>query len=327
MAVDPNVKWPGWRVDRLLGTGSFGAVFEISRDIFGATERSALKVIPIPADKGEVEKLRSQGYDSASIARYFRDCVEGIAGEYAMMMRMKGHPNIVYCDDFRDVARGNEIGWDVYIKMELLTPLLQMLPPYYSESMTVHLGKGICNALVLCQQMNILHRDIKPENVFCSATGDFKLGDFGIAKIADRVAFGTRIGTYDYMAPEVYTGRPYGFAADQYALGVLLYWTMNNWRVPFLGDFDRIPTDSEREIACNRRVSGEPLPPPLHGSPELVRVVMRACAYDPAMRYPSAEAMLYDLQRIETAPFRMEAPPPQKPAWGGQFRPPSDTDL
>ena len=326
MAVSSNVNWPGWQVDCLLGTGSFGSVYQISRDIFGATERSALKVIPIPADRSEVEKLRNQGYDSSSIARHFRDCVEGIAGEYAMMMRMKGHPNIVYCDDFRDVARGNEIGWDVYIKMELLTPLLQILPPYYSESMTVHLGKCICSALMLCHSMNILHRDIKPENVFYSAAGQFKLGDFGVAKIADRVAFGTRIGTYDYMAPEVYTNRPYGFASDQYAVGMLLYWAMNNWHVPFLGGLDRIPTDSEREIACNRRMSGEPLPPPLHGSQALVRVVMRACAYDPAFRYPSVAEMLADLQRIETAPFRTEAPPPKK-GWSDPFRAPSDTDL
>lgn len=326
MAVDPNVKWPGWQVDRLLGTGSFGAVFQISRDVFGATERSALKVIPIPADRGEIDRLRVQGYDNDSIARHFRDCVESIAGEYAMMMRMKGHPNIVYCDDFRDVPRGNEIGWDVYIKMELLTPMLQILPPYYSESMTVHLGKCMCSALALCQRMNILHRDIKPENVFCSPGGDFKLGDFGIAKIADRVNCGTRVGTFDYMAPEVYTNRPYGFAADQYSLGILLYWTMNNWRIPFLGGLDRIPTDAERELAVDRRVGGEALPPPKHGSPALVGIVMRACAYDPAMRYPSVEAMLQDLQRIETAPYHMEEPLP-KPGWSDRFRPPSDTDL
>lgn len=320
-----HVNWPGWQVDRMIGSGSFGAVYEISRDIFGARERSALKVIPIPADRGEVDKLRAQGYDDASIANHFRSCVEDIAGEYAMMARMKGHPNIVYCDDFREAARGNEIGWDVYIKMELLTPLLQALPDHYSESMTVHLGRCICSALVLCQRMNVLHRDIKPENVFCSSSGDFKLGDFGVAKIADRVAFGTRIGTYDYMAPEVYTSRPYGFAADQYALGILLYWAMNNWRIPFLPDYGRVPTDSEREQACNRRFAGEPLPPPVHGSPALIGVVMRACAYDPSMRYPSAEAMLADLQCIETAPFRAE--PPKSTGWAEMFRPPSDTDL
>ena len=101
---------------------------------------------------------------------------------------------------------------------------------------------------------------------------------------------------------------------------------MNNWRVPFLGGLDRVPTDSERELACTRRVNGEPLPPPQHGSQALIRVVMRACAYDPAMRYASAAEMLADLQRIETAPFRRPEPQP-KPGWAEPFRPPSDTDL
>lgn len=329
MADYSHIQWPGWQVDRLLGTGSFGSVYEISRTIFGSVERSALKVIPIPSNRDEVQKLRSEGYDDASIAAHFHKLVEEIAGEYAMMVKMKGHANVVYCDDFKDVPRGNEIGWDVYIKMELLTPLMRILPPSYSESMTVQLGRDICSALIQCGKQSILHRDIKPENVFYSESGSFKLGDFGIAKIADRVTFGTRIGTFDYMAPEVYRNEPYGFAADQYALGIMLYWCMNDWRIPFLPRNGRVPSDSEKELAWKRRTDGEQVPPPAWGSQELKNVVLRACAFRPEDRFPSMEHMLQALQAIEVAPFRTDVllPKQNQPAAAAMFRAPGLDDL
>ena len=307
MAEKVNVSWPGWNVDRFIGRGSFGSVYEISRDIFGSVERSALKVISIPRSEDELEELRSEGYDKTSLTSHFRSYLEEIAREYSLMVRMKGHPNIVYCDDFRDIPHADGIGWDIYIKMELLTPLVRIMPAHYSESLTVQLGRGICNALVMCEKRNILHRDIKPENVFLSRTGDFKLGDFGVAKVAQKVAFGTKIGTYDYMAPEVYTNKPYSFPCDQYSLGMMLYWTMNDRRIPFLPQNGQIPTASEKEAARKRRMDGEPLPPPLHGSPALKSLVLKACAYDPADRFAGAEEMLAALQRIEAAPLDVDA--------------------
>lgn len=294
--------WPGWRVVRLIGTGSFGQVYEISRDIFGTPERSALKRIPLPADSREVEKLRSQGYSWDNIAQYFSRCREDIAREYSLMAEVKGHPNIVYCDDFRDVPRPDGIGWDIYIKMELLQSLFQVMPNYYSEALVVQLGKSIASALALCEKKGILHRDIKPENIFFSPSGEFKLGDFGVAKLSQRAGFGTTIGTFDYMAPEVYTNRPYGPTADLYSLGLLLYWAMNDRRIPFLPE-GGIPTTEDKELAWKRRMDGEAIPLPRYGSPELVQIVMTACAHDPVDRYPSAAHMLQALQRLRSTPF------------------------
>ena len=50
-----QVQWPGWEVVRLIGRGSFGAVYEIQRDVFGETERAALKVITIPENDYDIE--------------------------------------------------------------------------------------------------------------------------------------------------------------------------------------------------------------------------------------------------------------------------------
>lgn len=72
----------------------------------------------------------------------------------------------------------------------------------------IRLGIDICKALELCQKYNVIHRDIKPENIFVSGSGDFKLGDFGIARTIERASSGlSKKGTYNYMAPEVYRGK------------------------------------------------------------------------------------------------------------------------
>ena len=60
---------PGWETARLIGRGSFGAVYEIRRSVFGETERCALKYISIPQDDSEIRDMKSEGMDDASYIR------------------------------------------------------------------------------------------------------------------------------------------------------------------------------------------------------------------------------------------------------------------
>ena len=287
----PNNLWPGWETVRSIGRGSFGAVYEIQRTIRGRTEHAALKVLSIPQHESEVEELRADGYDDDSITQYFADSLDKIEGEYAMMADMKGHSNVVYCDDIQTVQHDNGYGWDIYIKMELLTPLKSQLGNECSEDTVVQLGKDICNALKLCEELHIVHRDIKPENIFVARDGNFKLGDFGIAKTMENTTGGTKTGTYDYMAPEVYNNQPYHTQADIYSLGLVLYWLLNERTAPFL-EISAKPTPSTKNRARERRFSGEALPDPKNGSDALKAIVLKACAYKPEDRYQSAAEMM-----------------------------------
>ena len=69
---------------------------------------------------------------------------------------------------------------------------------------------------------------MKPENIFVSRFGDFKLGDFGIAREqAHTMSNMSKKGTYSYMAPEIYKGEKYDSSIDIYSLGIVLYKLMN----------------------------------------------------------------------------------------------------
>lgn len=302
--------FPGWETVRKIGTGSFGTVYEIQRDLFGKKEKAALKRISIPQNESDIDDLYGNGFDDASITAHFRNYLADIVKEYSLMAEMKGHTNVVYCDDIRYIQHDDGFGWDIYIKMELLTPMMKTLGKVVTDEQVIKLGRDLCKALVLCRSRNIIHRDIKPQNIFISHDGDYKLGDFGIAKTVEKTSGGTKIGTYNYMAPEVYNNEPYGHGADIYSLGLVMYWLLNERRMPFNPLPPAVPTASEMEAARLHRFQGEQLPAPAHGSGELKRIVLKACAFDPKDRYQSAAEMLSDLEHIGKADVQEFIPAP-----------------
>ena len=292
--------WLGWKTVRLIGRGSFGTVYEIQRELIdGTVESAAMKVITIPQNPDDIEEMYGDGLDEESITETFHEHLKNIVAEYTLMQKLDGNANVVNCKDISYIQHSDGIGWDIFIRMELLTPLMRSLPEYIDEKTVVKVGRDICNALVLCKKYDIVHRDIKPQNIFVSASGDYKLGDFGIAKTVEKTMGGTKIGTYKYMAPEVYNNQPYGSAADIYSLGLVLYWLLNERRMPFMPLPPAKILAGQDEAARQRRLSGEPLLTPAHGSTELKRIVLKACAYDPKERYHTADEMLADLNALK----------------------------
>lgn len=289
--------WPGWETVRLIGRGSFGEVYEIQRNVFGDIEKAALKVISIPLNNSDVEEMYSEGYDDESITSTFQSHLKSIVAEYSMMKKMNECINIVHCDDVRYVQHDDGIGWDIFIKMELLTPLTKVLSSDISEETVIKLAMDICRALMECNRYGIVHRDIKPQNIFVSSNGDYKLGDFGVAKMVETMD-ATKRGYYKYVAPEFYENQPYGHNADIYSLGLVLYWLLNERRMPF----EPLPPAKKQigtEVEARyRRFSGEEIIPPVHGNVKLKNTIMKACAFDPKKRYQRAEEMLDDLRSL-----------------------------
>ena len=290
-----------WKIVRSIGAGAFGKVYEIQKNKYGVVAKAALKVMHIPHSPSDVQAILQEGMDERSVTTYFRGFVQEIANEISIMTSLKGHANIVSCEDYSVVEYEDTIGWDILIRMELLTPMQDYLEHHsMSERDIIGLGQDLCQALVTCQKKALIHRDIKPGNIFVNEEGQFKLGDFGIARSAEKTASGlSKKGTESYMAPEVYLGKPYGPSVDIYSVGLVLYKLMNNNRLPFLPPISQPISFADRENSLRCRMSGDTIPKPELASEEFTEVILKACAYESKDRYHNAEEMLKSLQKLK----------------------------
>ena len=295
-----------WKVVESIGAGSFGSVYKIQREEFEHTYIAAMKVIPIPFSPEDLQEIRSVSKDEDNIRSYFHNLVSELVGEISLMDKLKGNSNVVSYEDHMVVERTDEIGWDIYIRMELLTPMSAYLEQAdFTVADIIILGIHICKALEFCAINEIIHRDIKPQNIFISNHGYFKLGDFGIAKQLDReVMVKSKKGTFAYMAPEIYLGKAYDESVDTYSLGLVLYRLLNDNRTPFLPYHPVAITYTDKENSLTSRMSGLTILPPRIAVEPLVKIIFKACAFEPEDRYSSAADMSKDLEKIDLEPYK-----------------------
>ena len=304
----PVSVWPEWELIEKIGEGSFGKVYKAKRTERGRSFYSAIKIISIPASKGELDSVRSEMNNEQSTRGYFRNLVEDCIQEIYTMEHFCGNSHVVSFEDFKVVEYLDEIGWDISIRMEYLTSfMVYCTGKELTEKEVIKLGCDLAMALIYCRKLNIIHRDVKPENIFVSRFGDFKLGDFGIAREqAHTMSNMSKKGTYSYMAPEIYKGEKYDSSIDIYSLGIVLYKLMNQNRLPFLSLDKQLITYRDKETALARRMAGEKMPVPVNASAAFSHIILKACAYEPGKRYRKPEDMLRDLEKLRLAPVNAE---------------------
>lgn len=304
----PVSVWPEWELIEKIGEGSFGKVYKAKRTERGRSFYSAIKIISIPASKGELDSVRSEMNNEQSTKEYFRNLVEDCIQEIYTMEHFCGNSHVVSFEDFKVVEYLDEIGWDISIRMEYLTSFMDYCTgKELTEKEVIKLGCDLAMALIYCRKLNIIHRDVKPENIFVSRFGDFKLGDFGIAREqAHTMSNMSKKGTYSYMAPEIYKGEKYDSSIDIYSLGIVLYKLMNQNRLPFLSLDKQLITYRDKETALARRMAGEKMPAPVNASAAFSHIILKACAYEPGKRYRKPEDMLRDLEKLRLAPVNAE---------------------
>ena len=304
----PVSVWPEWELIEKIGEGSFGKVYKAKRTERGRSFYSAIKIISIPASKGELDSVRSEMNNEQSTREYFRNLVEDCIQEIYTMEHFCGNSHVVSFEDFKVVEYLDEIGWDISIRMEYLTSFMDYCTgKELTEKEVIKLGCDLAMALIYCRKLNIIHRDVKPENIFVSRFGDFKLGDFGIAREqAHTMSNMSKKGTYSYMAPEIYKGEKYDSSIDIYSLGIVLYKLMNQNRLPFLSLDKQLITYRDKETALARRMAGEKMPAPVNASASFSHIILKACAYEPGKRYRKPEDMLRDLEKLRLAPVNAE---------------------
>lgn len=315
METDNNAlfEYKGWHIVRKIGSGSFGTVYEIAREDFGSQYRAALKVISIPQSEQDLSQIRKNiGKDEGSLEIYFKSVASEIVKEFEMMYKLKGFSNIVSYEDHEVRKHQDGIGWDIIIRMELLTPLdVYRKEHVMDRTDVIRLGIDICKALERCERYDIVHRDIKPANIFVSDQGDFKLGDFGIARTIeahDAMMELSQKGTINYMAPEIYRGNHYDFRVDLYSLGIMMYRYLNQDTLPFFPLPPAEVTYYDVENAKQQRFGGSPLPLPCDDNTQLADIVLKACSFLPEDRYQSPGEMRKHLEMVLRGEFINDLP-------------------
>ena len=219
---------------------------------------------------------------------------------------MVGHPNIV---SVYDVSTTNDAD---YIVMELIEGI--SLKQYMEKKgilnwkETLHFAIQISKALEHAHSRGIVHRDIKPHNIMVLKNGSVKVADFGIARIMSKGNTLTKeaLGSVHYISPEQAKGGRVDDRSDIYSLGTVMYEMMTG-RPPYDGE-------SPVSVAIQHINGGAKMPstinPNIPGGME--QIIMKAMAHEPADRYASATAMLYDMDEFRKTPsilFDYHIPP------------------
>lgn len=296
----PNLEtiWPGWEIEKLIGSGLGGNVYKAKRNIHGIIMESAVKIIVTPEDQdrsapktGKTPEIDYELYKSKAD--------DGI-NEISCLLQLKNSNHIVNIEDFALIKRNDAIKWNVFIRMELLRSLTDHLMDrkQMREDEVIKLGMDLSEAVMQCEKKHIIHRDIKVENLYITEDGSFKLGDFGIAIDADHTENASKKGNINYMSPEAFRERKYGKTTDIYSIGMILYMLSNANKMPFYDSDYFTAGAEEKEQAARRRIYGETIPDACNAFGGLNSIILKACSYDPEKRYPDAKALYNDLKML-----------------------------
>jgi eukaryotic-like serine/threonine-protein kinase len=183
-----------------------------------------------------------------------------------------------------------------YVEGETLKELIRREGPL-DIAQAIAYALELTRALGAAHAHHLVHRDVKPQNILISEEGAAKITDFGIARPLTEAALtmpGRVLATTDYIAPEQALGEPVSPRSDLYSLGIVLF-EMLTGDVPFHG---------ESAVAVAMKHVRDELPDVQRLRPGIsaatAAVIERACAKDPARRYPDAQSMAADLEQALT---------------------------
>ena len=266
-----------YRLERALGRGGFGVVYEASD--LRLQRRVAAKVM-MGSSFGDVTALRRFEREARAAARI-------------------DHRHITRVHDYGAIGSGG-----AYLIMELVAgrtwreeiKRFGVVAPERAAEWFRQLLEG----LQFAHNLGVVHRDLKPENVMIvEAKGgggdELKIMDFGLAKVLDAATGltesltkdGAVMGTFGYMAPEMFTGGPVDERADIFAIGVMTVETLVGER-PFGGQ-------TTHEVLTALLNSEYHFPGESIEIRALDAVVQRCLAKDPRDRYGSASEAAKEL--------------------------------
>ncbi len=284
----PGDAFGPYRLESVLGEGGMGVVYLATRADIGG--RAAIKI------------LRDAWLSPARRERF---------AEEQRTLAQLTHPGIARLYDAGVLADGTPWFAMEHVEGETIAEWCRRRQPSLADRL--RLFRSICEAVQDAHRHAIIHRDLKPSNVLVTQDGGIKLLDFGIAKhieesgdAAERTRTGLRAMTPAYAAPEQVTGRQVGLHTDVYSLGVMLYELLTG-RLPF-ELAGRTPSEAVRIVAEHEAVRPSAVARAVASRAgnrtagasraawaDLDVLCLTAMHRDPERRYPSAEALIRDV--------------------------------
>tara|TARA_R110002073_G_scaffold206775_1_gene366542 strand:+ start:33752 stop:36301 length:2550 start_codon:yes stop_codon:yes gene_type:complete len=280
-ASEALLEIPGYRVNRLIGEGGMGLVYEAEQ--LQPNRRVALKVLR--PSLVTPDRLRRFEKESELLAKLTH---AGIAAVYEVGMYEAGGASqpyfaMEYVDgvDLLEHADQQELGFRERISL-------------LSE---------VCDAVAHAHSRGIVHRDLKPSNILVTTDGRVKVLDFGIARTTNsdtmlatmQTESGALIGTLVYMSPEQLSGETgeIDYRSDVYSLGAVAYELLSGRRL-----YDSSSTSFPSAVVAVRQAQESSVATVSRDlSGEVATIVMTAISAEPARRYADASALSEDLRR------------------------------
>lgn len=308
----PPASIGSYRILGEVGRGGMGVVYLGERADGVYRKQVAIKLItsgrrdPGLERRFQRERQILAQLDHPGIARFLDGGSTPEGQPYFVMEYIEGLPLLAYCD------RGR-----------------------LAVAARLSLFLDICAAVAYAHQQLIVHRDLKPANVLVTPDGVPKLLDFGLARVLggnnglfeDITVTGAPLMTPAYASPEQVRGEPFTVTSDVYSLGVVLYELLTGRRpypVPVtsyleaaravceqepvpLGQIVTAPQAEGRpsagQLATNRASTPDRLRRRLSG--DLEKIVAKALAKDPRLRYATADELAHDIRRhLDGLPVR-----------------------
>lgn len=259
-----------WTVTGTIREDVTGDLYKLANE---SGQEAMMKVISIPATREEYQEA-SRGRSQDQVIDYYKSIVEKMLEELVAVTKAPERSNIVKYQDCKVIAREDRFGWNIYVRMEKLTPYEDWIADKeLTTRQIVNMGIELANALDHCKRLKVTHRGVCPSSLYVTRTGMLKLGGFGVPKDADRLVAGIEVAQPGpYLAPEILSGSIGDITADIYSVGVFLY------------------------ALCNGNIMpGHPLEAPAYVPGAVVDIILKALSPNPRERYQSASGMKYDL--------------------------------
>ena len=324
----------GYNVEERIGSGGYGTVYKVSKSNESGKYVSALKHIVLPTETQYYDVLNSMGGDHDMAEDHFKSVLQNIIDEINLLQSLseKNNNHIVTYYDNEVEKSEDPLRYDIFIRMEYMMPFTKyIIENQLTVEGVIDLGTDILSALDLCHSNGVIHRDIKDDNIFVNKEGNFKIGDFGVAKaLKDKSRATSMKGTPAYIAPEILALEEYDHTVDFYSLGILLYKLLNYARIPFLPPYPEKYTMDDIEYSVERRQKGEVPCRPLNAPEIFGDVVIKACSlrekrFNTAAEFKSAlQQVKQSLSRAELEKVVMQAtkklsqPESTQPTLGGE---------